>query len=176
MTRAADQALDRVGRRERLTEALREAECQDGQGLLEPFAHARRRTRIAVVESTREILEETSSGRDVGLFVGARHDRADPWTLALGQVAWGLATQGGTFTGGENGLPGVPRPSLGIGGWDLSRSGGFYVFTLLWITLLYRIVKAYYQRAPDKPQALREIYGMRDPKAFLARSGWRPAT
>jgi hypothetical protein len=39
-----------------------------------------------------------------------------------------------------------------------------------------RIVKAYYDRAPDKAQALREIYDIRDPKAFLATSGWRPAT
>ncbi|MES2897283.1 MAG: DUF2268 domain-containing putative Zn-dependent protease [Pseudomonadota bacterium] len=39
----------------------------------------------------------------------------------------------------------------------------------------HRIVKAYYDRAPDKRQALRDIFEMRDPKAFLAASGWRPA-
>jgi hypothetical protein len=38
----------------------------------------------------------------------------------------------------------------------------------------YRITKAYYQRAPDKQKALREIIGMRDAKAFLAASGWYP--
>jgi hypothetical protein len=38
----------------------------------------------------------------------------------------------------------------------------------------YRIAKAYYQRAPDKQQAVREILEVSDPKAFLARSGWRP--
>ena len=38
----------------------------------------------------------------------------------------------------------------------------------------YRIVKAYYQQADDKQQALADIFEMRDPKAFLARSGWRP--
>ena len=38
----------------------------------------------------------------------------------------------------------------------------------------YRIVKAYYQRAADKQQALREILEMSDPKAFLAKSGWHP--
>ena len=38
----------------------------------------------------------------------------------------------------------------------------------------YRIVKAYYQRAADKQQALREILELSDPKAFLAKSGWRP--
>lgn len=38
----------------------------------------------------------------------------------------------------------------------------------------YRIVKAYYQHAPDKRLALREILQMTDPKAFLAKSGWCP--
>jgi len=39
----------------------------------------------------------------------------------------------------------------------------------------YRIVKSYYQHASDKHQALRDIFEMKDPKAFLAESGWRPA-
>lgn len=38
----------------------------------------------------------------------------------------------------------------------------------------YRIVKAYYLRAADKKAAVREILQMRDPKAFLAKSGWTP--
>lgn len=38
----------------------------------------------------------------------------------------------------------------------------------------YRIVKAYYRHAADKQQALREILELTDPKAFLAKSGWRP--
>jgi hypothetical protein len=38
----------------------------------------------------------------------------------------------------------------------------------------YRIVKAYYQHTPDKHQALRDLIEMKDPEAFLARSGWRP--
>jgi hypothetical protein len=40
----------------------------------------------------------------------------------------------------------------------------------------YRIVKSYYQHAPDKHQALREIFEMKDPNAFLAKSGWRPSS
>lgn len=39
----------------------------------------------------------------------------------------------------------------------------------------YRIVKAYYEHHADKRQAIREIVAMRDPRAFLARSGWKPA-
>jgi hypothetical protein len=38
----------------------------------------------------------------------------------------------------------------------------------------YRVVKSYYQHASDKRRALREIIGMTDPKAFLAKSGWSP--
>lgn len=38
----------------------------------------------------------------------------------------------------------------------------------------YRICKAYYQHASDKPQAVREILEMTDAKAILARSGWHP--
>ncbi len=38
----------------------------------------------------------------------------------------------------------------------------------------YRIVKSYYERAPDKVAALKAIIEMRDPAAFLAESGWTP--
>ncbi len=38
----------------------------------------------------------------------------------------------------------------------------------------YRIVKAYYQNASDKRQALRDIIGLQDARQFLARSGWQP--
>lgn len=38
----------------------------------------------------------------------------------------------------------------------------------------YRIVKSYYAHAADKRKALGDILEMRDPKAFLAESGWYP--
>lgn len=38
----------------------------------------------------------------------------------------------------------------------------------------YRIVRAYYARARDKRAAVRAIIELRDPKALLAASGWRP--
>jgi hypothetical protein len=38
----------------------------------------------------------------------------------------------------------------------------------------YRIVKSYYEHAADKRRALREILDMKDPKVFLAKSGWYP--
>src|SRR5439155_23277694 len=56
MSSAADQTLDRVGGGERLSEAIREAECDDGERLVESFADAGRGTRIAVLEAARQIL------------------------------------------------------------------------------------------------------------------------
>jgi hypothetical protein len=38
----------------------------------------------------------------------------------------------------------------------------------------YRIARSYYERAADKGRAVREILEMRDARAFLAASGWRP--
>ena len=53
-------------------------------------------------------------------------------TLAFGQVVWGLVTRWTSFTGGENGIPGIPRPEQFL--WDLNTIVGFYYFTLLvWI-------------------------------------------
>ena len=40
----------------------------------------------------------------------------------------------------------------------------------------YRIVRAYYENAPDKRQAIRDILQMTDARAFLAASGWTPAS
>lgn len=39
----------------------------------------------------------------------------------------------------------------------------------------YRIVRAYYERAADKRQAVRDLLVSTDAHAFLAASGWRPA-
>ncbi|MBS0363503.1 MAG: lytic murein transglycosylase [Proteobacteria bacterium] len=38
----------------------------------------------------------------------------------------------------------------------------------------YRITKAYYDRAPNKHQALIDILHMTDARAFVAKSGWKP--
>jgi Predicted Zn-dependent protease (DUF2268) len=38
----------------------------------------------------------------------------------------------------------------------------------------YRIVKSYYQHAADKREALRDILQMKNPRAFLTKSGWYP--
>ncbi len=51
-------------------------------------------------------------------------------TLALSQVVWGIAFGWRTLTGGDDGLPGVPRPAL-TANWPLSDDVSFYYFTFL---------------------------------------------
>jgi len=38
----------------------------------------------------------------------------------------------------------------------------------------YRIARSYYEHATDKQRAFAEMMEMEDPKAFLAKSGWKP--
>ena len=50
-------------------------------------------------------------------------------TLALGMVIWGLAHRWVSMTQGDNGIPGVPRPDLGLP-WSLAKGIPFYYFSL----------------------------------------------
>ncbi len=66
-------------------------------------------------------------------------------TLALGMVIWGLAHRWVSMTLGDNGIPGIPRPDLGLP-WSLGKPIPFYYFVLagfvlaLWI--LWVIVRS----------------------------------
>ena len=64
-------------------------------------------------------------------------------TLALSQVLWGIAFGWRTLTGGDDGLPEVPRPDLGLP-WSMADSIPFYYFVLFFATigmlLLVRVV------------------------------------
>lgn len=66
-------------------------------------------------------------------------------TLALSQVAWGIASGWRTLTGGDDGLPQVPRPDLGLG-LSFVGSTPFYYFVLalagLGMLLLVRVVNS----------------------------------
>jgi len=50
-------------------------------------------------------------------------------TLALAQVLWGIAFGWRSFTGGDDGLPGITRPTLA--GWSLTGEIPFYYFVLV---------------------------------------------
>ena len=66
-------------------------------------------------------------------------------TLALAQVAWGITFKWKSVTGGDDGLPGIPRPNLGLP-WDLSGATAYYYFTLVFfvvaVALMYLIVRS----------------------------------
>jgi branched-chain amino acid transport system permease protein len=51
-------------------------------------------------------------------------------TLALAQVVWGIAFGWRWLTGGDDGLPGVPRPASGLP-WSLGDGTRFYYFVLV---------------------------------------------
>ncbi|MBI4171819.1 MAG: branched-chain amino acid ABC transporter permease [Actinobacteria bacterium] len=50
-------------------------------------------------------------------------------TLALAQVAWGLASRWRSVTGGDDGLPAIPRPDLWPLPWQVAGPVGSYVLT-----------------------------------------------
>ena len=66
-------------------------------------------------------------------------------TLALGMVAWGLAFRWVSLTKGDNGISGVPRPSLGLP-WAFTNQTAFYYLALitflLALGLLFLIVRS----------------------------------
>jgi branched-chain amino acid transport system permease protein len=65
-------------------------------------------------------------------------------TFAFNQMFYFIAYQWSSLTGGEDGLPGVPRPSLGIGDIrivDLSGSLSYYLFTVAIFLLSMVIMK-----------------------------------
>jgi len=66
-------------------------------------------------------------------------------TLALGMGVWGLAYRWVSLTGGDNGLPGIPPPDLGLP-WSLSDPANMYYFVLaiflLASLLLHRFVSS----------------------------------
>jgi branched-chain amino acid transport system permease protein len=72
----------------------------------------------------------------VSLVVGVLALRASgPYflmiTLALAQLLWALAFSWRPVTGGDDGLPGVPRPLLGVLPADWGASSNFFVLALL---------------------------------------------
>jgi branched-chain amino acid transport system permease protein len=66
-------------------------------------------------------------------------------TLALSQVAWGIAFGWRSLTGGDDGLPNLPRPELATH-WSLIGNRPFYFFIVLVVgagmLLLTRIAKS----------------------------------
>jgi len=60
-------------------------------------------------------------------------------TLALGMVVWGLAFRWVSLTKGDNGISGVPRPSLGLP-WAFTNQTAFYYLTLVTFLLAFGLL------------------------------------
>jgi branched-chain amino acid transport system permease protein len=64
------------------------------------------------------------------LTLRARGDYFLMITLALAQVIWGIAFGWRSMTGGDDGLPGIARPTL-AGSWSIAGETPFYYFVLV---------------------------------------------
>lgn len=91
-------------------------------------------------------------------------------TLAMGQVLWGIAFGWRSLTGGDDGLPNVPRPELGLP-WSLADTTPFYYFVLL-IVAVAAAVLARIVRSPFG-YALRGIRESESRMSVLGYNVWR---
>jgi len=70
-------------------------------------------------------------------------------TLALAQMLWALVWRWRSFTGGDDGLPGIGRPDFGLP-WSLGDTTNYYFFILVFfvvsVFILYRITKSPFGR------------------------------
>lgn len=62
-------------------------------------------------------------------------------TLALAQIAWGVALTWRGITGGDDGLRGVTRPTLGFANIDLAPTSAFYLFALLCFIVAFVLMR-----------------------------------
>jgi len=91
-------------------------------------------------------------------------------TLALAQVLWGIAFGWRTMTGGDDGLPSVPRPSLPLP-WSLGDTTPFYYFVLL-VSGLAMVLLVCIVRSPFG-YALRGIRESESRMLALGYNAWR---
>lgn len=87
--------------------------------------------------------------------------------LAFGQVVWGMAIRWTSFTGGENGVPGVVRPSLEAFGLNLGTPTSYYWFTLLTVVLMALVLR----RIADSPVGM-SLLGIRESESRMLSLGY----
>jgi branched-chain amino acid transport system permease protein len=87
-------------------------------------------------------------------------------TLALAQVVWGIAFGWRAFTGGDDGLPGVPRPAAGLP-WSFADGGRFYYLVLV-VFALAAAALALVVRSPFG----RALVGIRESERRMAMLGY----
>lgn len=91
-------------------------------------------------------------------------------TMALGQVLWGIAYRWRSLTGGDDGLPGINRPELGIpfSLWDTNN----YFYVTLLLVLVATIVLMVIVHSPFG-YALRGIRESESRMRVLGYNTWR---
>ena len=87
-------------------------------------------------------------------------------TLSLSQVLWGVAFGWKSLTRGDDGIPGVPRPNLGLP-WSLTDGVPFYYFVLFFfivaVVLLWIVVRSPFGHA---------LVGIRESEARMEVLGY----
>jgi branched-chain amino acid transport system permease protein len=87
-------------------------------------------------------------------------------TLALAQVLWGIAFGWRSVTGGDDGLPGIPRPATGLP-WSVGDGVHFYYLVLVVfaasLALLWLVVRSPFGRA---------LVGIRESERRMAVLGY----
>lgn len=87
-------------------------------------------------------------------------------TLALAQMLWAIVWRWRSLTGGDDGLPGIARPDLGLP-WSLWDTTNFYFFVLVFFVLavfvLYRITRSPFGRT---------LVGIRENESRLQALGY----
>lgn len=86
-------------------------------------------------------------------------------SLAVSQVVWGIAWQWRSLTGGDDGLAGIPRPSLGD--WVFISSADFYRLT----TILFLVAAALLIRLVHSPFGL-SLQGIRESSVRMQAFGY----
>lgn len=104
-------------------------------------------------------------------------------TLALGQITWAIAFSWRSLTGGDDGLRGIARPSLGLPGISLDGSQSYLVFALVAaaaaLTLMSLIARSSFGQAlrgikqnPQRMAALGYRVWLHKYVAFILASGF----
>jgi branched-chain amino acid transport system permease protein len=87
-------------------------------------------------------------------------------TLALAQVLWGIAFGWRSFTGGDDGLAGVPRPAAGLP-WNLADGARFYYL----VTVVFAITTALLALIVSSPFG-RALVGIRESERRMEVLGY----
>lgn len=113
------------------------------------------------------ILAGTLLGFVFGLSVRTRGVYFILITIALGYIVWGVAYRWSSFTGGDNGVTNVPRPS--IAGHTLESMTSYYYFMLAVVVLsllAYRVLVS-------SPFGL-TLRGIKTSESRMTSVGFRP--